>query len=293
MSQFYIKKEAMDKEEFRNMDTKEKILTWSTGFVIPAGKTEDENLEKVLHAIKASPKSVKIIPRTWLWAAAVIPLFALIYASFSYFGQMKIHTDFAENKSIVLPDHSEVVLNADSKISYNKKNFNIERSIRLSGEAFLKIQKGNTFTIQTPAGLITILGTELNILSRDTMFKVTCISGKVKVTSHHQTVIIEPGENAEWTGGALFKRVIRNAEKAILWKEGEFYFEDSPLVYIFGEFERQFKVSVEAKGFEERFFTGSFSNKNLVEALNVVCIPMNLKYEIKGRNKVIITPKTD
>jgi transmembrane sensor len=293
MSQFYINKEAMDEEEFRNMETRKKILTWSTGFLTPAGKTEDQNLEELLHLIKASPKRAKLIPRKWLWAAAVIPVFALIYTGFSYFGQMKIRTEYAENKSFVLPDHSEVVLNADSKITYARRNFNKERSISLSGEAFLKIQKGNDFTIHTPSGVINILGTELNIFSRDSLFKVTCISGKVKVTSQRQTVIIEPGENAELTSGGLFKRSIRNAEKVISWKDGDFYFEDSRLVYIFDEIERQFKVSIETKGLEERFFTGSFSNKNLIEALNVVCIPMNLKYEIKERNKVIITPKTD
>jgi transmembrane sensor len=283
----------MDEEEFRNMETKEKILNYSTGFITPGGKTEDENLEELLHSIKASPKRVKKIPRNWLWAAAVIPVFAIIYAGFSYFGQMKIRTEYAENKSFILPDHSEVILNADSKITYFRRNFNKERSITLSGEAFLKIQKGNDFTIHTPSGVITILGTELNILSRVSEFKVTCLSGKVKVTSQHQTVIIEPGENAELTGGGLFKRSILNAEKVISWKDGDFYFEDSRLVYIFDEIERQFKVSIETKDLEERFFTGSFSNKNLIEALNVVCIPMSLKYEIKERNKVIITPKTD
>jgi transmembrane sensor len=293
MNKFYIKNTNMDEDEFRKMKTGDKILHYSAGFVPPAGKSESESLEELLLSIKTSPGKVKSIHLTWLWAAAVIPLFALIYAGFSYFGQMKIHTDYAENKSIMLPDHSEVVLNAYSRISYNKKNFNKERSIRLSGEAFLRVQKGNDFTIHTPSGEIDILGTELNILSRDSLFKVTCVSGKVKVTSHHQTVIIEPGENAEWAGGVLMKKSVRNAEKVSSWKDGEFYFEDSRLVYIFDEIERQFKVSIETKDLERRFFTGSFSNKNLIETLNVVCIPMNLKYEIKGRNKIIITSKTD
>jgi transmembrane sensor len=293
MNKFYIKNTTMDKEEFRKMKTGDKILLYSAGFVPPVGKSESESLEELLLSIKTSPKKVKSMHMTWLWAAAVIPLFALIYAGFSYFGQMKIHTDYAENKSIMLPDHSEVVLNADSKITWSSRNFNKKRSVRLSGEAFLKVQKGNDFTIHTPSGIINILGTELNILSRDSLLKVTCVSGKVKVTSHHQTVIIEPGENAEWTEGVLMKKSVRNAEKVSSWKDGEFYFEDSRLVYIFVEIERQFKVSIETKDLERRFYTGSFSNKNLIEALNIVCIPMNLKYEIKGRNKVIISSKTD
>jgi transmembrane sensor len=293
MNKFYIKNTVMDQEEFRKMNTRDKILHFSAGLIPRARKSEDEILEEILLTVKYSPKKTRFIKQNWFWAAALIPLFALIYAGFIYFGQMNISTEYAENKSIILPDHSEVVLNADSKISFAKRNFNQERSVRISGEAFLKVQKGNGFSIHTPSGVINILGTELNILSRDSLFKVTCVTGKVKVTSHHQMVIIEAGENAEWTGGVLLKKSIRNVEKVSSWKDGEFYFEDSRLVYIFDEIERQFRVSIEINDLEKRFFTGSFSNKNLIEALNVVCIPMNLKYEIKGRNKVVISPKTE
>jgi transmembrane sensor len=293
MNILYTNNKTLDQEEFRKMETREKVLRYSAGLEVPAGKSEDELLEKLLNSIHTSPGKTRNLQKNWLWAAAVIPLFALIYAGFMYFGPSKVHTEFAESRSVILPDHSEVVLNADSKITYSKRNFNKVRSIRLSGEAFLKVQKGTDFKIHTPSGTIDILGTELNIFSRDSLFIVTCISGKVRVNSHDQTVIIEPGEKAELKGGSLFRKSIPDTKKVISWKEGEFYFEDSRVVYIFDEIERQFGVSIESKGLDERFFTGSFSNKNLNEALNVICIPMNLKYEIKERNKIIITSKTD
>jgi transmembrane sensor len=293
MNEFYINNENMKEENFLKMDTREKILNYSAGFIPPSGESEDESLTKLMLLVKASPSKPTIYMRNWLWAAAAVPLIAILYAGFSYFAPTKVRTDFAEQKSVLLPDHTEVVLNADSKMTFSKKNFSQKRSIRISGEAFLKVQKGSDFSIYTPTGMIEILGTELNILSRDSFLKVTCVSGKVKVTSHHQTLIIEPGEKAELSSESLLKKTGQDTKKIISWKNGEFYFEESPLVYIFDEIERQFNVTIKFTGLDKRYFTGSFSNKNLREALDIVCIPMDLKYEINERNNIIITSKTD
>ena len=43
-----------------------------------------------------------------------------------------------------LPDHSEVVLNADSEITYKKSNWDTNRKLELQGEAYFKVAKGKT-----------------------------------------------------------------------------------------------------------------------------------------------------
>jgi transmembrane sensor len=290
MNKIYINDKTMEEKSFRELDPREKILVYSAGFQAPEGKPEEESLEKLLRSVQSAPGNLRVIHRSWYWAAAILPLLALLYGGFSYFSQTRIRTDFAEHRTLMLPDQSEVILNADSKITFHKRNFAKERSVRLSGEAFLKVQKGNDFSIQTPMGEIRILGTELNILCRDTIFKVTCLTGKVRVICQGKTETIGPGENTELTGKGMIKKEIANAGKVISWRNGEFYFEDSPLVYIFDEMERQFNVTIDVKGLENRYFTGSFSNNNLREALNIVCIPMALKYEFKEKNKITVSP---
>ena len=52
--------------------------------------------------------------------------------------------------------------------------------------------------------------------------------------------------------------------------------------------ERQFKVEIITKNIGERFYTGYFNNRNLKDALEMVCLPMNLKYSYKDKSTIII-----
>jgi len=127
------------------------------------------------------------------------------------------------------------------------------------------------------------------VYSRGNAFWVSCISGKVAVEAKNAEVIITPGEIAELTENGLVKSTTGNINQTAAWKEGIFYFEDKPLVSIFGEIERQFNVQVQYNGDAKRSITVSFTNRKLEEALDVICIPMGLKYEVENKNKVRIT----
>lgn len=58
---------------------------------------------------------------------------------------------------------------------------------------------------------------------------------------------------------------------------------------MFDEIERQFNVKFATRERENRFFTGSFTNKDLEEALETVCIVMRLNYEIGENEKISIS----
>lgn len=116
---------------------------------------------------------------------------------------------------------------------------------------------------------------------------MSCISGKVSVKANNQQQIINPGEMVELTSGGLEKKAINNVGQTSAWRQGIFYFEDKPVVSIFAELERQFNVSVNFKGMEDRSITVAFSNKNLNEALDIICIPMGFAYEIENRKVTI------
>jgi ferric-dicitrate binding protein FerR (iron transport regulator) len=113
----------------------------------------------------------------------------------------------------------------------------------------------------------------------------------VRVTSNRQTQTILSGEVCELTSAGLIKFVRSDVVQTVSWKQGVFYFEDKPLVSIFDELERQFNVSIKFEGGMDRVMTVSFSNKILNEALDIVCIPMGLEYEIINDKKVRIFQK--
>ena len=276
--------------EFPSLDTTSKIMRLAEDLKVPPGKDPSQVLEAILSGEKSvTPVRTIRLPKMVLAAAAVFLLLIGFYSVSVVFSTEKVSTGLASQTNITLPDGSQVSLNAGSKISWNERKFTASRQVKLEGEVYFDVQKGNPFSIKTQNGEVRILGTQLNVFSRNNEFWVSCITGKVVVSAQNTEVILSPGEMAELTGNGLVKKLVSNIEKTASWKEGIFYFEDKPLVSIFGEIERQFNVSVQYNGDTNRSITVSFTNKKLEEALDVICIPMGLKYEVDNKNKVRIT----
>lgn len=79
-----------------------------------------ENLNK--HKATNNNKVIKLNPyKKYLGIAAAVAI--IFVASFLYYNSLneEISTQYAERAEIVLPDASEVQLNAESQISYSKR----------------------------------------------------------------------------------------------------------------------------------------------------------------------------
>ena len=278
--------------EFNKMSSEEKILKMANGLIPPSGKPKNEVLDSLLNKIEqSSPVKIFKLKRFMQAAAAIVILLLSIYLVNSNLSNKVVKTQLAEQTEIILPDGTEVTLNAASKLIWNDKQFTNKRQLTLNGEAYFNVKKGDEFIIKTKLGAVEILGTQLNIFSRNNTFWVSCISGKVSVAVNSKQQIILPGEIAELTPNGLIKTSNNNIEQTISWKEGVFYFEDKPLISIFAELERQFDVSIKYEKLEDRLITVSFSDKKLSEALDIVCIPMGLNYEVDNNQKVRIYKK--
>jgi transmembrane sensor len=281
-------------------DLQHKIMDRSATFRVPSGKSEREALvllkSRIAEGSSNSHKPGEAVIRRLTFriaaaAAASLLLFGIWFLlvrdhKIYVVADKGIHIDFR------LPDGTQVNINAGSKIAYWRHDFIKNRYIMLQGEAFFDVVKGNTFHISTKNGDIKVLGTSFNVYSRDSLFKVSCISGRVWVSSENQSVEIEPGESASLKNDDLFTYHDNNLNSSTSWIKGEFYYENSSLNLIFNEMERQFNIKFVTSKMKERYFTGSFSNNDLGNALDIVCIPMGLKYEIGNNGKIFITEKT-
>jgi transmembrane sensor len=205
---------------------------------------------------------------------------------------IKVIAEKGSHAEQLLPDGSKVVLNADSKISYSKRDFETERNLRLDGEAFFNVAKGTAFMVSTSNGYVTVPGTSFNVYSRDNIFRVSCLEGLVQVSSGKNSVLVNSGESAALSGSELVSFADSDISSVIGWIEGEFSFVNSPLKMVFEEIERQFNVKFAGQEFTGKFFTGSFTNKDLKIALEIVCSPMNLNYEIGSNGKISVIEKT-
>ncbi len=289
----HIDPSDFSKAHFDQLTTDEKVDLFVQGYRVPQKRSKAEALELLRSKLDqtSTGKPVRSLRIYWS-AAASIALIALLTTIYFYkSSSSQIVANKGQQLEYTLPDGSNVTVNADSKISFSESDFTKKRVLKLDGEAFFSVQKGKPFVVKTKTGSVEVLGTKLNVYSRDHELSVSCLTGKVQVTANGQTVIIEPGEKADLVSGTLQKTTNIQTNQMAGWRSGEFHFDNVSLISIFEEIERQFNVKIATKGLENRFFTGSFSNKNLNEVLETVCLPMHLDYEIKNGNRIRIEPK--
>ena len=239
-------------------------------------------IDQTIEGSKA-PSTVVIKPiwrrRSWIAAASFL---VLVIASFFILQnrETRVLATVGEKIEHQLPDNSIVILNADSKISYQKGKFLSGRNVKLEGEAFFEVVKADDFIVSTPHGNVEVLGTSFNVFAKENDFRVECKTGKVKVTSK------ETGESQIITAG-MSVRIDQNREliddsdqnvNRSDWLEGVFRFDDHELKLVFEELENQFDIQIETSSIiEQKTYTGSFDLSNLDTALYHVAWPMNLK----------------
>ena len=101
------------------------------------------------------------------WSIGIAASIVFLFGLFSILGNNDIiyETNFGETKTITLLDDSQVILNSKSTIVFNENDWKKGRQLTLDGEAYFKVEKGNTFTVNTNNGSVTVLGTQFNVNS--------------------------------------------------------------------------------------------------------------------------------
>jgi len=216
-------------------------------------------------------------------AAAALVSIILVSIFFLYLtGSKQIVAHKGMVATATLPDGSDVELNADSKITYSKFGWEKHRIVSLQGEALFHVTKGDQFEVHTTLGFVRVLGTKFNVSTRNGRLQVDCLQGRV-------SVFLKDGDNQVLNGGEILKSDGHSIDKTsfnpttdVTWVNGEFYYDAAPLTEVFSEMERQFIIQINSTNISGRTYTGFFKKGNLKDALDMVCIPMGLRYSIAG-----------
>jgi len=238
----------------------------------------------------SKPKIAKVSTlktrRIWPMIAAAASILLLIFVgNLLLSGPDTIETGNMATLMHQFKDQSSVVLNDGSSIVYDESNWEKERTMELMGEAIFKVEKGRPFIVNTRAGKVEVLGTSFNVRAWGEKLYVECYTGKVQVTYKGQQVILEKGESVNGVLGQLKeKQTIRHDQP--LWSTGNSRFYEEPLSQVFEELERQYDVQINAPTLD-RPFSGNFRHDDLELALNAICKPMGLEFEVSGDGKVI------
>ncbi len=270
-----------------------KILETTSAFLVPENLSRQEIWSRIENRITKQPaaKIVSFQLNTFLRIAASVLVFVLAGFAVYQSQEISIQTSFAEYKTITLPDHSIVELNAGSSLAYNKLTWSLTRKVYFTGEGLFSVAKGDKFEVISPNGITQVLGTEFNLISRGTIYRVACLEGKVRVsnTEASSQIVLTPGLQTELQQN-IFSAARSYNENITSWKTGEFYFENAPLTEVLTTLELQYNINIVAEK-KNRTYTGYFTNENLEEALKLVCLPLQLKYDFTDSTTIKISTK--
>ncbi|MCK8479694.1 FecR family protein [Psychroserpens algicola] len=227
------------------------------------------------------------------WTKVVSSIAAILVVGFALFTWVNkdqinsLETTLAQNEIITLPDNSLVNLNELSKLEYSSSNWNDYRSLKLKGEAFFDVEKGKRFVVHTDFGKVSVLGTEFNVLSRDSIFKVSCYEGLVQVLYHDNKVKLPAGTEFILISGNSSKSNIAITEP--YWLKNMSVFENASLKDVINELKKHYDIRVQYPFDLNIKFTGAFEHNNLDNALKSITSPLNLTYKTQSINEVIIS----
>lgn len=256
-------------------------------------KSEEEVWKSLVDKIQEKPekKTVSLFPAVLKYAAAAVLFLLVGITSLTFFYAKTIESLPGQHLTAELPDGSLVELNAGSTVKYYPLKWNFERKLYFEGEGFFDVQKGKKFEVESKNGITSVLGTTFNIYSRDDNYRVTCLSGKVKVTSKtEESVTLEPNAHVEIEKGKIILKQKKQKKEVISWKAGMFDFRGAPLKEVIDEIERQFAVTIQLQPtLNNRNATVIFTNKyDVEEVLDFVCKTMQIKFVKQSENVFLV-----
>ena len=208
--------------------------------------------------------------RWWVAAASVILLAAAAWSLHSMLtGTIpELRTVYGEIKEKKLPDGTEVVVNADSKIVFSPGwKDGKDREVWLTGEAFFHVSKTpmkSRFIVHANHFDIIVTGTQFNVVSRQDKANVMLKEGSVILhTEEGRELKMIPGDFVEYRRATLEKKPVKN-DSVLAWKDHKLVFNNTPLRDLIQIIREHYGVSVTTAGeVEEKTIYGILPNDNL------------------------------
>ena len=277
---------------------REMSAVWALSSVPSFAEIENSNLVRIKERMTApaSSKPVRKLIPVWLKvAAAVILLIGCNYFWYTYTENLtevytnadspyEIKVPAGSRTNIVLPDGTEVSLNAGSVLRYHR-GFGIrERNVTLDGEGYFKVAKNAEvpFFVKTNDVQVQVVGTVFNVRAYDddNYVMVSLLEGRVNLSASANSVMkLFPNEQALYNKNTgRMEKLKTNASKACDWLDGGLTFENASFADI-------------AERLKAEHFSGSFdSNQNIYDILHEINVEKQYTWKVSG-DTIFITDK--
>ncbi|SEW35104.1 FecR family protein [Chitinophaga arvensicola] len=151
---------------------------------------------------------------------------------------------------MVLPDGSNVWLNAASSIRYPLSFNGKERVVDITGEVYFEVVHNDKQPFKVRAGkqVIEDIGTAFNVnaYSDEPVLKTTLIEGLIRING----TLMKPGEQAQTNAGQEQVTVskVDNAADAMAWVNGQLSLESNNLQALLRKIARWYNVDIKVEG---------------------------------------------
>ena len=180
-----------------------------------------------------------------------------------------------ETRRVVLSDGTTIILNQGSRITVYENYNEVERRLKLNGEAYFDVAKSDKrFTVEAGARSYVVHGTSFNILSfeGDKYSIVTLHSGKLEAKVDKNSFMLDPGEELRFDDDTkTMSKLVVETSDSIGWLDKRLTFTRMPLKYVASQMSRKYNTKINVHGaVEDIAYTGELKNEDLAMALSLL-----------------------
>jgi transmembrane sensor len=204
--------------------------------------------------------------------------------------------------TLVLSDGTEVMLNADSKLTYPVVFTGKSRQVVLQGEAFFKVAKSQEtpFVVLANELIVNVYGTKFNVsaYNNENQIQTTLIEGSVGISVTNTPAAtdkkIVPGQQfTYYKNNGITETKEVDTGQYIAWTKGMFIFENEPIENILKVLSRWYAFNYEFQDHilkNQRFTFNLDKYDDIMKILNMIAASSNLKFT-SDENLITVSAK--
>ena len=203
---------------------------------------------------------------------------------------MQITTGTAQHKKITMPDGSQILLNQNTEIRYNKSNYSQNRVIDLvKGEAYFDVVHSNAhpFRINASNFQIRDIGTSFNIKYDGKSVFVIVSSGVVSLSDNLNKHTVTLTANQKGIGNITSSEIVSVANDETnykAWTDHNFQFLNANMADVIKKVSEVYCVHIllADSAIGSKKITLAFRNQDIDSVMSIIGQTMQLKIEKKS-----------
>ncbi|MDN3654015.1 FecR domain-containing protein [Ferruginibacter paludis] len=284
------------KEHLPTLEEMQNSLASTLSIINKLGELRENRKVKIVQLLGVN----KILKIAAIFIAASLTGGIVYYTYWN--AKTTISAMYGETKKVVLPDGSQVVLNAHSTISYfTHVRKNRPRQIWLEGEAFFKInhinkdendiKESERFIVSTNDLVVKVLGTSFDVKRRNQITEVILETGKIMVEFNNKfqaSVNMLPGQMITYDNSSppLLKSV--DPANYTTWINKKLVLKDASVTEIAQYIQDYYgyKVILQDTAIGNKKMEGILLLNDMKDVLFVLSNTLNVKIEKQGNTLI-------